>query len=445
MATPSLDATVSVRSSRQGALRARGSWIPRARYTSREFLDLELEHLWPRVWQVACREEELARVGDHLEYEIADQSLVVLRAAGGYRAFHNSCPHRARRLVEGRGRTQHIRCPFHAWRFDLDGHVDHIPDRDDFDGLFRDEDVALRRVAVDTWGGFVFVNLDPDAEPLATFLAPIPDMLDPFRLTEMRFTSCTTVMLPCNWKVATDADTESYHIQGTHPQSLAWVDDTIVSTVHGPHGSVRFGPGAKGFGTPSPRLNWPANRPIDRRANLIKLMSEDNRLFGGRELFDRLMTELPADADGPTVLGTFVRWKQEAAREQGIEWPEIPPEHLLKAGLGWWCFPNLSLQVTVDSATATRARPMADDPHSCRYDLWTLQRAAPGRDPAVERRALTDWRDGEWGKAQVQDLSNMEAMQRGMRSRAYESVVVSPRQESIISNYHAAIDTYLFG
>src|SRR5262249_15785115 len=92
--------------------------IAKERYVSRAFLDREMERLWPRVWQVVGREEELPTVGDYLEYTIGDQSVLVVRTAPGeLRAFHNACLHRGTRLAAGCGHfaREQIRCPYHAW------------------------------------------------------------------------------------------------------------------------------------------------------------------------------------------------------------------------------------------------------------------------------------------------------------------------------------------
>src|SRR5262245_61651627 len=131
--------------------------IPRERFTSRDFLDLEIERLWTRVWQVAGRVEELPAVGDFLTYDIADQSVVVLRSADGLRGYLNTCLHRGTRLACGAGRFgAEIRCPFHGWRWALDGRNTHVLDAHELPPLTEDE-LRLVDVPVDTWAGFVFV------------------------------------------------------------------------------------------------------------------------------------------------------------------------------------------------------------------------------------------------------------------------------------------------
>src|SRR5688572_21250481 len=204
-------------------------FVPKERYTSREFVDLEMERLWPRVWQVACREEELPSVGDYVEYVIGDQSILVVRSApDSITASYNACLHRGTRLASGRGHLadERIRCRFHAWEYALDGRLTHVVDRDEFGPM--PEGLRLPEVKVGRWGGFVFVNLDPDAEPLLDFLDPLPQLLAPYRMEDMRLRSYLTTFLPANWKVVVDAFNEAYHVQGTHTQILPWTDDVSI-------------------------------------------------------------------------------------------------------------------------------------------------------------------------------------------------------------------------
>src|SRR5690349_15905474 len=231
-------------------------FVPKERYVSREFLELEMERLWPRVWQIACREEEVAAPGDFVEYTIGDQSVLVVRTDDGrISAHHNACLHRGTRLAQGCGTFPdgEIRCRYHAWRYGFDGNLLHVVDEHEFDSL--PPDLCLAPVKVDTWGGFVFVNFDRDAEPLLDFLHPIPKLLDAYHLEDMRFRAYQSTILPANWKVAVDAFNEAYHVQGTHPQILPWTDDVSITYeqfgIHAHYGRL---PNARRELKPSPRL-----------------------------------------------------------------------------------------------------------------------------------------------------------------------------------------------
>src|ERR1700754_1888737 len=97
--------------------------IPVQRYYDEEFYELEREHLWPRVWQMACRLEEIPEVGDFVEYENLGQAVVVVRdGTSTVRAFQNACRHRGVKVAEGRGTCPDgFTCPFHGWCYGLDG------------------------------------------------------------------------------------------------------------------------------------------------------------------------------------------------------------------------------------------------------------------------------------------------------------------------------------
>lgn len=131
----------------------RDDWVPKSAYLDPEFARLESERLWTRVWQVACREEELPRPGNFVTVDIANESFLVVRSEdNAIRAFHNVCTHRGRKLVEAvSGRAPKFVCGFHAWMFDSNGECVHIPDEQDWQGAIKACDMALRPLKVDTW------------------------------------------------------------------------------------------------------------------------------------------------------------------------------------------------------------------------------------------------------------------------------------------------------
>ena len=148
--------------------------VPIERYTSQDFFDLKVEKVWKKTWQMACREEEIPEIGDHVLYEIAGMALIVVRVSETeIKAHHNTCLHRGRALRDEDGRVSSFRCPFHGWHWNLDGTLKEVPARWDFDHVER-KDYCLPSAKVATWGGFVFINMDPNAEPLDSFRATCP-------------------------------------------------------------------------------------------------------------------------------------------------------------------------------------------------------------------------------------------------------------------------------
>src|SRR5205085_7629087 len=143
-------------------------------FTSRPFQEMETERLWTKVWQMACRENEIPAVGDFYEYEVAGRSILIVRVASDtIKAFFNSCLHRGTNVATGCGNATEFSCPFHGWAYGLDGSLKHVPAAWDFPSLDPGA-MGLRECLVGTWDGWVFINMDPEAGPLRDYLG---DML----------------------------------------------------------------------------------------------------------------------------------------------------------------------------------------------------------------------------------------------------------------------------
>ncbi len=419
-------------------------WVPKERYTGRAFFDAEMARLWPRVWQVACREEEVPEAGDFVVYGIGDQAIVVVRTApGALAAFHNACLHRGTRLAAGEGRFPGgaIRCPYHGWCYDLDGRLRDVPDRHEFGDL--PDGLRLAPVRVDCWGGFVFVCMDADAEPLLDFLDPLPTLLAPYRLHEMRFRSYLTTVLPANWKTVLDAFNEGYHVQGAHAQILPWTDDTSIAyeqfRTHAHYGRL---PSARRRLRPSPRLGLPPER-VDEGAILAALVAG----LGGAFLAEEraLVEELRAASHPPgtDLLALYQRRRMELLAARGVDVSGFDPEQMTSAD-DVYCFPNVVGPVYPGSAILFRVRPNGDDPGSAIKDTWVLEWPRPGaawRMP--ERRLVPDWRARNWGEITTQDYENITRAQAGMQSRGFAGLRLNPRQESNILHMHRVIDRFV--
>jgi phenylpropionate dioxygenase-like ring-hydroxylating dioxygenase large terminal subunit len=417
--------------------------VPKERYVSRAFLDLEMERLWSRVWQVACREEELGAIGDYVEYAIGDQSILVVRAAPGVvRAFHNACLHRGTRLAAASGRFASgcIRCPYHGWGYALDGRLTDVVDRHEFHDL--PGDLRLAPVRAETWGGFVFVNLDAGAGPLLDFLEPLPALLAPYHLESMRFRSHLTTILPANWKTVIDAFNESYHVQRAHAQILPWTDDTSIAyeqfRTHAHYGRL---PNARRTLSPSPRLGLAA-AAVDEGAILAALVAG----LGGAFLQEErtLVDELRATPSPPgTLLARYQTRRMDLLRARGLDVSGFSPEQMTSADDVYW-FPNMVGPIYPGSAILFRVRPNGLDPESAIKDTWVLEWPRPGTTWTMpERRVFADWRARNWGEITMQDYENIERAQAGMHSRGFRGLRLNPRQESNILHMHRVIDRYL--
>ena len=145
---------------------------------------MENELLWPRVWQMACRLEELPKPGDFVEYQILDQSIIVVRVDSDHvRAYYNSCRHRGMKLVEGSGSRRNFTCPFHGWCWGLDGKNTFVLRPEAFDDANLDaDDLRLASVRCELWGGCAWINLDDNAPPLISCLEPFASRHDEWNI-----------------------------------------------------------------------------------------------------------------------------------------------------------------------------------------------------------------------------------------------------------------------
>lgn len=139
-------------------------------------------------------------------------------------------------------------------------------------------------------------------------------------------------------------------------------------------------------------------------------------------------------------------WQREAAIEEGAGWPDLTMEQFAAAGTDWQIFPNAIALPYADGLLFYRSRPNGDDPDSCIHDVWSLARFAPGKEPPLVRQRFADWRDHDgWGRILTQDFGNVAAMQQGMKSLGFRGLLINPKQEAAIPNYHRALRRYLFG
>ena len=145
--------------------------LPASHYTSQIRFDLEVDQMWMRVWQMACRVEEIPNVGDHLVYDIIDKSVLIVRSGPDrIQAYFNTCLHRGRKLATQRGHKSELRCPFHGFSWNLDGQFKSCPTPWDYQHISH-EALQLPEVRLETWGGFVFITFDADAPPLSEVIA----------------------------------------------------------------------------------------------------------------------------------------------------------------------------------------------------------------------------------------------------------------------------------
>src|ERR1700754_600108 len=283
-------------------------------YISEDYARAERDRLWRKVWQQVGRVEEIPEVGNYLTYDILDDSILVVRTGPNeFAAHHNVCMHRGRKLVDtppgaknagGKARKSFV-CGFHGWTYGLDGACTHIREQDDWKGALTPENTHLARVNVDTWGGWIWINMDPACEPLRDYLEPAATMLDPFGLADMRCKWRKWLHFGCNWKVAMEAFNETYHVATTHPQFNKFGNFRGWAMAQGKHSNIGYDAPADLEETKSKiRLGTGADARVSTAEMQIYTLEETNATTTRTlvEAARRLVDELPEDAPAGTVL-----------------------------------------------------------------------------------------------------------------------------------------------
>lgn len=215
--------------------------LPARFYYDREIFDREVEKIILPGWHCAAHGSEIEQPGDFVKFDILDQSIIVVRGDdGGVHALHNVCQHRGTQLIaERRGQLKRvITCPYHAWSYGLDGTLKAAPRTRNLKG-FDPAEYCLPKVRVEELGGFWFINMDPDAEPLNRQMDGALAAMRPFfpDLDDIAFVEEVEYTVDCNWKVIIDNEIEGYHFQLSGPvhRELASLIDFKSYTMT-PHG-----------------------------------------------------------------------------------------------------------------------------------------------------------------------------------------------------------------
>lgn len=412
--------------------------IAASRYTSSEFFELEVRLMWPKVWQMACREEELGEPGDTCVYDVVGKSFLVTRdGTGRIRAYYNSCLHRGRKLQLADGHVEAYRCPFHGFTWNLDGSLRGAPCRHDFAHV-TDDDLRLPEARTATWGGFVFINMDPAAPPLEEYLEVLPAHFARWRLEDCWKAAHVAKIVACNWKVAQEAFMESYHVIATHPQILDVIADANSQyDVYGDHVNRNL----TAFAAPSPHRGVGRVSELTTLEGMLELMSRP----GGAAV----LTARAGTSDPRKVLGALNRASFEKA--WGGDWSGVTDAETLDA-MVYNVFPNFAPWGGFAPNIVYRWRPNGLDVGSCIMDVMILKRVPSGQPRPQPVPVHWLGPDEPWSAAKElpilgpvidQDMGNMPYVQEGLLASGTGTVHLGRYQESRIRHFHRTLDKYL--
>lgn len=216
--------------------------IPVERYLDPTFTALEHERVWRRSWLFAGHESEVAEPGSYKLFTRTGAPIVIVRGQDRVlRAFYNSCRHRGAPVVKGAcGTAKRLTCQYHSWSYDTEGVLRAVPDDRNFVDLDTGQ-LGLVPVRCETSDGWVYVNEDPEAMPLADHLGPLVDQMAEINGPGLRKLGTRTHRVPANWKLMVDAFLEVYHIRTVHPDNAALLyDDRSLTVAMLPNGHSRL-------------------------------------------------------------------------------------------------------------------------------------------------------------------------------------------------------------
>lgn len=423
--------------------------INKEAYLSKEFAELERKYLWPRVWQMACRLEELPKVGSYVTYDILDESIIVVRtSATEIKAYNNACLHRGRRLTAGCGHANSFFCKFHGWGWNLQGENIKVIDGEQWGGALERNGLKLPQYKVDTWGGFVFVNMDPNAESLRAFLDPMPGYIEWHEFEKQRARWHVSVEVEANWKTTQEAFEESYHVPATHPRYAPDFDSRSVGVARGRHGQLNFE--ASQAQMPGRHVGGMRGNALEAVCSFYRGQARDLRsIFTERDYqaATRILTDLPPTATYTEALNLAAQYVREAAISSGVGWPEGMTQLAADGGgFDWTIFPNLVNVIALPTCGFWyRTRPTRENnPDRCVVDMYSLERFAPGTEPPVEHKHYTSWQ--EWPDMPVfllDDFINIPEVQRGMKTKGFSESSPNPVQERSMLNFHKVLREFI--
>jgi choline monooxygenase len=218
--------------------------IPAAWYVDERISRLEHDHVFGSNWIVVGRTDQAVTPGQFFTFDLNGEPLIVVRGKDSVlRAFYNVCRHHAAAVATAPcGIAQQLRCPYHGWTYGLDGALKGAPEFAGVCNFDRDAN-GLVPVRIAVWESFVFVNLNPQAPALESFLGDLPQRIAHLSLSKLGFFARKSYTLACNWKVYIDNYLDGgYHIPHLHKALNSVLEYTEYTIENGTHYSLQSSP-----------------------------------------------------------------------------------------------------------------------------------------------------------------------------------------------------------
>ncbi len=202
--------------------------MPPPYYTSGGYLDLEKKHIFRKEWICVGHAGELPSLGDYFTTEIVGEPILVTKTAdGSIRTLSNVCRHRGNILAQGRGNSKKFTCGYHAWTYNNTGELLNAPFMEKAQG-FEKKACQLPEFKSEIWNGFIYVNLEGKARPLAERLEPLSQIIKNYEMDKRQLVYTEDTTWATNWKCLVENFMEGYHLTPTHARTLHPITPTAL-------------------------------------------------------------------------------------------------------------------------------------------------------------------------------------------------------------------------
>ncbi len=425
-----------------GNVEAYNPQVDYRRYYDEEYFKVELEKLWSKTWLFACRDEDIPEIGDRIPLEVGPLSFFIVRSAEDeFKAFYNACLHRGTALCSAHQSSSSIRCPYHGWEWNNDGTLKFIPSHWDFSTVTR-ENGSLRGVKLARWGGFIFINADPDAAPLEDALQVVPAHFREFK-PETRYTAARfRKLVLANWKIAQEAFMESYHLLATHPEAVPYNGDSQTQYDIWSNGKGHVGRNATPSAVPSMHAGPEATPHL---AAAVYAMG-----MKGWHYPDAELPVLDPDLDPRAQVAAWHRDVMQRTYGRRFDLPDA----VVIDSLLYFVFPHSTFWLSESLPFTYQFTPHATDPGKSYFEVRMLlpvpegqprPPSSPAVDVAPDERVFEKVPGfGILGYVFDQDMSNMPLIQKGVRAAdpAQHHSILGRYQETLVQYWNELFDRY---
>jgi phenylpropionate dioxygenase-like ring-hydroxylating dioxygenase large terminal subunit len=415
-----------------------------SRYYTREFMEKEWQHLWPRVWLLAGVVSDIPEEGDYFTFKVGHEEIVIVRqASGAIKAFYNVCSHRGNRVcLNERGSVAKFTCTFHGWQFGLDGKLACITDEHTFNPKLVAHRPGMTEVRCDSVGGIIFINMDGKAPPLREYIGIPPEYIERYQVDKMSVVHHVRSEWAANWKVGVDAFYETYHLPWVHPQTQGVMEDFSQYDLY-PNGASRM---------------------------IVPICVKSHRVQDQDTVDPYLQFMLKEGGIDPATFKGNAREVREAiqkskrarAQRVGLHHYEQFSDGQLTDSWATGLFPNVQMGMHPEGVFIMRFLPHPTDPERFHYETMILYRHVDDPDytvPAwmglprgIDTTGATRpdvihvplGQKPDLGEVLDQDSELLPVVQQALKSRGFRGPLWS-EQEQRVRHFHRELDRYLSG